>query len=71
MRTDSHSTARTVGEFVLSGGHPVLHQHRQRQPVPATHAHVGHRRNSRLAYGARRLVRRRAYDEAQQPAPTR
>ncbi|MEU4490395.1 hypothetical protein AB0H94_36925, partial [Streptomyces purpurascens] len=36
---------------LLSGGHPVLDQHRQRQPIPTTHVHADHHVASR-PYGA-------------------
>jgi len=51
-------------------GHPVLNQHRQRQPVTPAHVHVRHHGFARFLSGTAPLWRR-AYRTGQQPAPTR
>lgn len=53
---------------LCGGGHPVLDQHRQRQPVPTTGVDVRHRRLPRTATPL--PVGRRAYEAGHQPAPT-
>ncbi|PWJ02952.1 hypothetical protein DKG34_35730 [Streptomyces sp. NWU49] len=54
---------------LCGGGHPVLDQYRQRQPVPTAGVDVCHRGLPPAAAPLR--VGRRAYGTGQQPAPTR